>query len=80
MNQEKLRELCQHAGFDVAALIKPYPGGFPREDLLALESLVTLVVEECVEIVSIWSDEEPCSEGYDIMPVYRIKQHFGLDK
>jgi hypothetical protein len=73
MNQEKLRELCQHAGFDVAALIKPYPGGFPREDMLALESLVTLVVEECMGIANSIGEH-----GY--IAAQEMKEHFGLDK
>jgi len=27
----------------------------------------------------VWSDEQPCSEGYDILTVSKIKQHFGVE-
>ncbi len=43
------------------------------------EKFAEMIVRECAEIVTIWSDEEPCSEGYDIIPVYKIKQRFGIE-
>jgi len=79
MNERIIRELAeqaeikfeahlQHAWIDTAVIT-------PAD----LKKFAELIVRECAEIVSIWSDEEPC-EGYDIMTVYRMKQHFGLDK
>lgn len=46
MNKEILDELARQAGFNVDLLREPYPGGFPREDMLALESLVELVLQK----------------------------------
>jgi hypothetical protein len=47
MMNERIRELLEQAGFDVETLVRPYPGGFPREDMLALESFAQLIVQEC---------------------------------
>jgi len=38
-----------------------------------------LIVREAAQVVDIWSDEEPCSEGYDKFTVYKLKQHFGVE-
>jgi hypothetical protein len=72
MNTEKLNALAAQAGFDVERLRAPYPGGFPREDMLALESFAELIVRECVDTVS------DCSVEYCTRPqiVSEIKQHF----
>lgn len=43
------------------------------------EVFAELIVQECVRILNIWSDEKPCSEGYDIGTVYRIKERFKLN-
>ena len=43
----RIRELMAQAGFDVKAL-EMYPGGFPREDLLVLESFAELIVRKCL--------------------------------
>ena len=43
-----------------------------------LEKFADLIIKQCVSIVNTWSEEEPCSEGYDIMSVYRIKEYFGV--
>lgn len=45
---------------------------------LDTEKFAELLVRECAKIVTIWSNEEPCSEGYDIMPVLKMKEHFGV--
>ena len=37
------------------------------------------LIRECANIVTIWSEEEPCSEGYDIMPVVKMKEYFGVE-
>jgi hypothetical protein len=44
------------------------------------EKFAELIVRECSKIVTIWSDEEPCSEGYDITPVAKMKEHFGVEE
>jgi hypothetical protein len=49
MKTEKLNALAAQAGFDVERLRAPYPGGFPREDMLALESFAELIVKECAK-------------------------------
>ena len=38
-----------------------------------------LIVRECAKVVTLWSDEEPCSEGYDIHLVHKMKEHFGIE-
>ena len=42
------------------------------------ELFANLIIKQCISIVNTWSEEEPCSEGYDIMSVYRIKEYFGV--
>ena len=43
-----------------------------------IEKFAELIVKECIMLVNIWSDEVPCSEGYDIIPVNKLKEHFGV--
>jgi hypothetical protein len=50
MNEQLLKDLAEQAGFDVERLYAPYPGGFPREDMLALESFAELIVRECASL------------------------------
>ena len=51
--------------------------GYP--DWVDQEKFADLIIKKCVSIVNTWSEEEPCSEGYDIMSVYRIKEYFGVN-
>lgn len=44
-----------------------------------LTKLTELLVLKCAKIVDTWSDEVPCSEGYDIFTVGKLKEHFGVD-
>lgn len=69
---ERIRELMSQAGFDPAAIERM--GVMPQA-----EKFTELIVRECVSIVNVWSDEEPCAEGYDILTVSKIKQHFGVE-
>jgi hypothetical protein len=55
---ERFEELAEQAGFDVKRLLAPYPGGFPREDLLALESFAELIVRECANLCQQEADKE----------------------
>lgn len=50
MNEQKLKDLAEQAGFDVKRLMAPHPGGFPREDMMALESFAELIVKECMDL------------------------------
>ena len=74
MNTEKLDALASQAGFDVKRLRAPHPGGFPREDMLALESFAELIVRECANQVD-WILAESGKTQGDL-----IKQHFGVEE
>jgi hypothetical protein len=43
------------------------------------DKFAELIVRQYAKIVTIWSDEEPCGEGYDILPVAKMKDHFGVE-
>lgn len=43
------------------------------------EKFAELIVKECIDLVNLWSNDEPCSEGYDTLPVLKIKQRFGIE-
>ena len=74
MNTEKLNALATQAGFDVERLRAPYPGGFPREDMLALESFAELIVKECLQM----ADEFEIDVNRSGL-VSRMEYHFGVD-
>jgi hypothetical protein len=74
MNTEKLNALAAQAGFDVERLRAPYPGGFPREDMLALESFAELIVKECLQM----ADEFEIDVNRSGL-VSRMEYHFGVD-
>jgi hypothetical protein len=71
MKTEKLNALAAQAGFDVERLRAPYPGGFPREDMLALESFAELIVKECATIA-----DQP--SGWK--PGHNVRKHFGVEE
>ena len=81
---ERIRELAEQAGFDVETLVRPYPGGFPREDMLALESFAQLIVEECLTQVDKMrdafeaDDEDEQALGADWVGL-AIAKHFGVE-
>jgi hypothetical protein len=74
MKTEKLNALAAQAGFDVERLRAPYPGGFPREDMLALESFAELIVKECLQM----ADEFEIDVNRSGL-VSRMEYHFGVD-
>ena len=74
MKTEKLNALATQAGFDVERLRAPYPGGFPREDMLALESFAELIVKECLQM----ADEFEIDVNRSGL-VSRMEYHFGVD-
>lgn len=65
---ERILELAEQAGFDVKRLTEPYPSGFPRGDILALEIFAELIVRECLEISQVGSITES-----------KLKKHFGVE-
>ena len=74
MNELKLDSLASQAGFDVGRLRAPHPGGFPREDMLALESFAELIVREML----VTCEEHPAWTGRMIGE--QIKQYFGVEE
>jgi hypothetical protein len=71
---ERIKELAAQAGFDVAALTRPYPGGFPREDILALESFAELIIDEVYSfLLDPSEDDEPWHSRA------AVKKHFGVE-
>lgn len=73
---ERIRLLAEQAGY------KPLPGFDFANSLeeVFIKKFAELIVKECGKIVTIWSDEKPCSEGYDITPVAKMKEHFGVEE
>lgn len=47
MKHEILKTLASQAGFDVDTLCSPYPGGFPKEDMLVLDAFAELILQKC---------------------------------
>ena len=74
MNTQKLDALASQAGFDVKHLRAPHPGGFPREDMLALESFAELIVKEMLQTC----EAHPGWSGRMIGE--QIKEHFGVEE
>ena len=74
---ERFKQLASQAGFDVKRLMEPYPGGFPRDDLLALESFAELIVRECAGIAC---EHMELNEGTDYNIGNKIKEHFGVEE
>ena len=82
MNKERILELAAKSGFDVERLMTPYPGGFPREDMLALECFAELIVLECVEVlrlVAYCADDKP-DFGDEVVFQEAVKKHFGVEE
>ena len=74
MNTEKLDSLASQAGFDVGRLRTPHPGGFSREDMLALESFAELIVKECADYVQFYYKDHMCE-----VIAHDMKTHFGVE-
>ena len=45
----------------------------------AIEKFAELLIQRACYIVNVWSDEEAENEDDDIMPVAKLKEHFGLN-
>lgn len=63
---ERLKELMIEAGYAAPELAG------------RAQKLAELIIKDCIHSVNTWSDEVPCSEGYDIFAVSKIKEKFGL--
>jgi len=75
---ERIHELIELASKEITTY---YPGlGNITETYFDKQKFAKLIVKECAKIVTIWSEEEPCSEGYDITPVHKMKEHFGVEE
>ena len=74
----RILELAKQAGFDVKRLRAPHPGGFPREDMLALESFAKLIVLRCANIC--FSEAEGHSMAFGEHCGVVIKEHFGVEE
>jgi len=46
---KRIKDIAKQAGFDIDLLSQPYPGGFPRDDMLVLDSFSKLIIEECAK-------------------------------
>ena len=96
MMNERIRALALQAGFDVKRLLAPHPGGFPRDDFLALESFAELIVAECTaalfneseRLSGLYSEEDNwnSAEEYEIRSnqciddIALIEKHFGVEE
>jgi hypothetical protein len=76
MMNERIRELAVSAGM---TKMNQRSDGLYVVGEKAFELFATELILECANIVTIWSEEEPCSEGYDIMPVVKMKEYFGVE-
>jgi len=51
--------LAKQAGYDVDTMKKPYPGGFPKDDLQVLEDFAQLIIEHCADLVQVPGNSWP---------------------
>ncbi len=67
---KRIQELMNEAG------LQPYYDS--QEE--AINKFAELLIKKACTIVNTWSDEEPDYKGCDILTVYKLKQHFGIDE
>lgn len=78
---ERIQKLAEQAGFDVKSLLAPHPGGFPKEDFLALESFAQLIVTECINTVNKRYMGDNNREDFEVRRcVEDLKKHFGVEE
>jgi len=68
MNND-IRQLINQVGTDIS-------GKWIAVD--KADELAELIVRECIVIVDKWSYDGPYREEGDIIPVKKIKEHFGI--
>lgn len=70
---ERFEQLAHDAGIRFSTV-----GIVLAGDRTGVSKFAELIINECAAVVTLWSDEEPCSEGYDIHIVHKMKEHFGV--
>lgn len=80
MKREVFNHLASQAGFDVEALTAPHPGGFPREDVLVLESFAELIIRECAKFLDENSELDQCNNNVWFPDPDELLKHFGIEK
>lgn len=78
----QIKELVKQAGLNIDGYGYPIWGCLHGEKAKKefLEKFAELIVRKCAKVVDIWSDEVPCSEGYDKFTVGKLKEHFGIEE
>lgn len=78
---KRIKELADQAGFNVEKLMEPCIGGWPREDILVLESFARLIVQECSKVAEddITDGDACCTNTADRIS-RQIKKHFGVEE
>ena len=83
---ERLLEIAAEAGIDTKAW-RTYPGGFPREDYLAMKQFAQLIITDAIKIVEPDSYHQAYPDnvigsygGLELLydKVAKIKRHFGV--
>jgi len=76
---ERIRELAEQAGLEPCIIFKNYAVS-EKSITIEQEKFAELIVRECIEIVDKWSYDGPYREEGDIIPVKKIKEHFGVEE
>jgi hypothetical protein len=70
---ERIRELGRQVGFYMENM---HPGGFPNENLLAIEKFAELIIQECANLFPLTFTDEQYQRRID----KTILKHFGVDQ
>ena len=80
IGRQRIQELAEQAGFDVKSLLAPHPGGFPKEDFLALEKFAQLLIMESIGVVNKRYMGDNNREDMEVRRcVEDLKKHFGVE-
>jgi hypothetical protein len=80
---ERIQLLALAAGINVEELTRPYPGGFPREDILVLEDFAQLLIEDFDALIEKYSCANMESDNtVHMLEAMRVelKQRFGVEE
>lgn len=73
---ERIQELMKQAGIDVE-LLRTYPGGWPRDDLLVLEDFAKLILEDISGLLDQLYHRVPLEQAAVLLTLdENIKDHF----
>jgi hypothetical protein len=75
---ERIKELARQATDFVSYI--PCVIDAEESKTIYTTKFAELIIKECARVVDIWSDEVPCSEGYDKFTVGKLKEHFGVEE